>query len=60
MELDADNYAATTGYGERLKAGLVRLKVILLGFPTSDYIFTLFYDHHPTLCVRMEEIDNAR
>ncbi len=58
MEAEADAFAVPIGYGQNIKQGLVRLKLVVLGYPSSDPIYSFFYDHHPTLVERIRGIDN--
>ncbi len=58
FEYQADNYAASHGYGSQLISGLKKLTATSLGnlMPHSLYVF--FHYSHPTLYQRIQRITN--
>lgn len=60
MEREADMFSVPIRYAEKLKTGLVKLKMLVLGYPSTDPVYSLFYDHHPSLVERIRSIEQEQ
>lgn len=56
-ETEADLYAAVMGYGTDLGRGLVKLHRDNKSVVDPDYLFSMYYYSHPSLCERLQSIE---
>jgi STE24 endopeptidase len=57
-EYQADNFAATYGFGKELQSGLKKLTLTSLGNLMPHPLYVFFHYSHPTLYQRLIKLDN--
>jgi STE24 endopeptidase len=58
FEYQADNYAASHGYGNQLISGLKKLSATSLSNLMPHHLYVFFHYSHPTLYQRIQKITN--
>lgn len=58
MEYEADEFVLEIGKGDDLKNALLRISKENLNFPCNDFLFSVYFNSHPTLLERLIAIEN--
>ena len=56
FEFQADAFAKSLHYAEKLRSALIKLNRDNLGFPLTDWLFSAWHYSHPPLLERLEAL----
>jgi len=60
FEFQADAFAKELGKAKDLYSALIKLNKDNLGFPVSDWIFSMWHYSHPPLLERLQALKDAK
>ena len=60
FEYQADSFAKSLGFSEKLKTALIKLHKDNLSFPIADPLFSAFHHSHPTLLERLAALSDKK
>lgn len=60
FEFQADAFAKKLGKAKDLYSALIKLNKDNLGFPVSDWLFSMWHYSHPPLLERLQALENSK